>query len=74
MVHYKVLRHKNFIHTYGNFLKDFRDEIFYSEIPKLFHPTTTMAVLREQLDEYPNALKKLEEYELLDAYIEVDNF
>lgn len=62
---FKALKHKVLIHTYGHFLKDFRDEIFYSEIPKLLSYSITMDELKEDLEEYPNALKELENYELI---------
>ncbi len=69
MPFFKALKHKVFVHTYGHFLKDFQDEIFYSEIPKLLPANMTMEQLRENLEEYPNALKKLEEYKLIDLHI-----
>lgn len=66
---FKTLKHKVLIHTYGHFLKDFQDEIFYSEIPKLLPWTMTMKELRENLEEYPNALKKLDDYNLIEVQI-----
>lgn len=69
MAFYKALKHKVLVHTYGHFLKDFQDEIFYSEIPKLLPSNMTMGILRENLEEYPNALKKLQEYKLVNLHI-----
>ena len=66
---FKTLKHKNFIHTYGHFLKDFQDEIFYSEIPKLLPHNMTIQQLREDLEEYPNALKKLDDYNLIEVNV-----
>lgn len=69
---FKALRHRHFIHTFGHFLKDWEDEIFYSEIPKLMPPTMTMRELREQFEEYPNALKKLDDYLLVDITLKIE--
>lgn len=71
IMRYRALRHKQLVHTFGHFLKDFQDDIFYSEIPKLLHYTCTMEELKDMLDEYPNALKKLEEYTLIDIELKM---
>lgn len=68
---YKTLRHKILIHTFAHFMRDFKDEIFYSKIPTLLSPNTTMEKFRRNLQRYPNALKKLDEYELVDVNIKL---
>ena len=69
MALYKALKHKQLVHTYGQFLRDFNNEIFYSNIPRLLPYNTTMDMLRENLEKSPNALKNLGDYELIDVEV-----
>lgn len=69
MEKYKVLKHKQLVHTYGAFLQDFKDTIVWSNVPVLLPPDTTMDSLYKKSHHYPTASWLLKDYELVDVDI-----